>query len=374
MGKIKNKVFGLVVSKNVTDALADSIKDNNQAKFYLAQDKTLNGQALDDVTTPNELTDRNVLIINGNKIQGVNQNDLSKLDAITDVSKLFKYKGSVATKDELLKKVPPETEVGDVWNVEQECEIDGVKYPAHTNFVCSSTKASIVGKPASSTWDSLGGTMQMGTAAEAHKDNEHTLVYYTYDPTIPITQFSLMLSNNGGLYVNSQNRLDLNHNNADEQRIIAVNNRSQQLIYKRRPNSIIDNISIRVGTPLCISANNEIELKVGTGLAVDDGYTGSVYLNLKSDPKVTDLKHKYEGSGLSYDSNQALSISLATSAAYYNDIIPNGLGLVTYAGTAAGHATGGLYISESAIVDFIKNNTAIEIYISSLINEKLKAY
>lgn len=76
MGKIRNKVFGLVVSKNVTDSLADSIKDSNQAKFYLAQDKIPNGQALDDVTIPDELTDRNVLIINGNKIQGVNQNDL----------------------------------------------------------------------------------------------------------------------------------------------------------------------------------------------------------------------------------------------------------------------------------------------------------
>lgn len=373
MGKIKNKVFGLVVSKNVTDSLADSIKDNNQAKFYLAQDKLPNGQALDDVTSPNELTDRNVLIINGNKIQGVNQKDLSKLDAITDVSKLFKYKGSVATGGELLKKVPPEAEVGDVWNVEQECEIDGVKYPAFTNFVCSSAKASIAGKPASSTWDSLGGTMQMGTGAEAHKNDEHILTYYTYDPTIPINQFSLRLSDNGGLYVNSQNRLDLNHNNADEQRIISVNNLSQQLIYKRRPNSIIDNISIRVGTPLYISTYNKIELKVGTGLAVDDGYTGSVYLNLKSDPKVTALDHKYEGSGLSYDSNRALSISLATSADYYNDIIPNGLGLATYAGIAAGHATGGLYISESAIIDFIKNDISIKTYINSLINEKLKA-
>ena len=53
MGKIKDKVFGLVVSKNVTDSLADSIKDSNRAKFYLAQDKIPNGQALDDVTSPN---------------------------------------------------------------------------------------------------------------------------------------------------------------------------------------------------------------------------------------------------------------------------------------------------------------------------------
>ena len=371
MGNIVGKPFSVIASKNVTNAVADSKIEGNQAKFYLAQTNKNNGVSLDDVTTPNELSDRNVLIINGNKIQGVNTSDLNKLDAITDVSKLFVYKGSVSPND--FKALSAyDVDKGDVYNVTGECEVNKIKYPAYTNFIC--VNVSQLGPQTSIIeWDSLGGTMQIGTNAEAHKDGEHTLVYYTYDQTIPITQFSLMLSDNGGLYVNSQNRLDLNHNNADEQRIITVNDRSQQLIYKRRPNSIIDNISIRVGIPLCISTNNEIELKVGTGLAVDDGYTGSVYLNLKSDPEVTALNHKYEGSGLSYDSNQALAISLATSAAYYNDIIPNGLGLATYAGTAAGNETGGLYISESAMVNFIKNDISIKTYINSLINEKLKA-
>lgn len=368
MGKIKDKVFGLVVSKNVTDSLADSIKDNNQAKFYLAQDKLPNGQALDDVTSPNELTDRNVLIINGNKIQGVNQNDLSKLDSITDVGKLFKYKGSVKTGDELLKKVPPEAEVGDVWNVEQECEIDGVKYPAYTNFVCSSVKASIAGKPGSSTWDSLGGTMQIGTSAIGYKLNDDTLDYHCPDSNIPITQFSLSVSSNEGLYINSQNELGLNHNDASEQRVLYNENLSHELIYKRMPSSIINNISIRVSTPLFISTHNEIELKVGTGLVIDD----NVYLNLASNPRFSG-GHEYESGGFSYNASNGLSISLATSPRFYNDIVPDGLHLQDYAGTAAGSATGGLYISSLALVNFIEDNISIRTYISSLIDAKLKA-
>ena len=64
MGKIKNKIFGLVVSKNLKDSLADSVKEGNQAKFYLAQNNNPYEQkALDDVTTVTN-DDRNTLIIN----------------------------------------------------------------------------------------------------------------------------------------------------------------------------------------------------------------------------------------------------------------------------------------------------------------------
>lgn len=362
MGKIKDKVFGLVVSKNVTDSLAASIKDNNRAKFYLAQDKFPNGQALDDVTIPNELTDRNVLIINGNRIQGVNQNDISKLNAITNVNKLFKYKGSVETGDELLKKVPPETESGDVWNVEQECEIDGVRYPANTNFVCSSVKMSIDGKPASSTWDSLGGTMQIGTSAISHKINDYTLDYQVQGSNIPITQFFLSVSTNEGLYINSYNELGLNHNDASEENLY------HELIYRSKPKSIINNISIRVSTPLYISTKNEIALNVSTGLIVGS----AIYLNLALSSEFSE-GHEYEGGGFSYNASDGLSISLATSPLFYNDIVPDGLHLQDYAGTAAGSATGGLYISSLALVNFIEDNISIRTYISSLIDEKLKA-
>ena len=162
MGNIVGKQFGVVASINYEAALEESVKEGNQAKFYLASQRDA---GLDSIDPSDEFNTkrRNALIINGNKIQGISEEDSVKLDELSHVTKIFQYKGSVATGDDLKAKVPPEASVGDVWNVEKECEIGGVKYPAHTNFVCSSAKASIGGKPASSTWDSLGGTMQMGT-------------------------------------------------------------------------------------------------------------------------------------------------------------------------------------------------------------------
>lgn len=366
MGKIKDKVFGLVVSKNVTDSLADSIKDNNQAKFYLAQTDKKNGVSLDNVTTPKELIDRNVLIINGNKIQGVNTSDLNKLDAITDVSKLFVYKGSVSP-SEFKALSAYDVDKGDVYNVTGECEVNEIKYPAYTNFIC--INVSQLGPQTSIIeWDSLGGTMQIGTSAIGYKLNDCTLNYHGPDSNIPITQFSLSVSSNEGLYINSQNELGLNHNDASEQRVLYNENLSHELIYKRMPSSIINNISIRVSTPLFISTRNEIELKVGTGLIIDD----NVYLNLASNSRFSG-GHEYEGGGFSYNAGNGLSISLATSPLFYNDIVPDGLHLQDYAGTAAGSATGGLYISSLALVNFIEDNISIRTYISSLIDAKLKA-
>jgi hypothetical protein len=320
MGKIKNKVFGLVVSKNVTDSLADSIKDNNQAKFYLAQDKFPNdGQALDDVTIPNELTDRNVLIINGNRIQGVNQNDLSKLDAITDVHKLFKYKGSVETGNELLKKVPPEVEVGDVWNVEQECEIYGIKYPAYTNFVCSSVKTSIEGKPASSTWDSLGGVMQMGIEATVHNVGNTLLSYYTLN-NIPISSFNIKVNRSEGLYIDDLNRIGLS-------------------------------LSSRRG--LGIDPYNYLGIRLSTD---------------KLDPINKEVSEP-ENSGLAFRNDGTLTIAIGEDCSNDNDCI-NGA-LVLGIGTDDRH--GGLCISSKAMVNFINTNRNIRTYINSLIDAKLKA-
>ena len=75
MGKIVGKQFRVVVSKDLTTAIAESVKEGNQAKFYLAQGST--GKALDDVTnTTND--DRNTIVINGNLIQGISHNDFAK--------------------------------------------------------------------------------------------------------------------------------------------------------------------------------------------------------------------------------------------------------------------------------------------------------
>lgn len=422
MGKIKDKVFGLVVSKNVTDSLADSIKDNNQAKFYLAQDKLPNGQALDDVTSPNELTDRNVLIINGNKIQGVNQNDLSKLDSITDVGKLFKYKGSVATGGELLKKVPPEAEVGDVWNVEQECEIDGVKYPAHTNFVCSSAKASIAGKPASSTWDSLGGTMQMGTEVSPAGDPSGTINYKS--PTkVPINSFGIRLGTDTGIVTNGSGIISLDLSTALSEKF---NNNTLKFSSGSRPvkcfqidvdtthgiyitedkkiglkvtnaatttggafgDSLLQigdgltpiaAFNIKTGNGLRIETqnDNEIGLNISTnGLSINNNK--QLYLSLSNDSNASiyDSQYAYcKGSGLCIDSNGGLRIAVAT---HYNsnggDIIEGGIVIGSgYNDSEGMKYHGGLCISSKAIAQFVMKNASIAGYINSLIDAKLKA-
>ena len=44
MGNIVGKQFRVVASKNLKDSLADSVKEGNQAKFYLAQNNNPNEQ------------------------------------------------------------------------------------------------------------------------------------------------------------------------------------------------------------------------------------------------------------------------------------------------------------------------------------------
>ena len=366
MGNIVGKQFRVVASKNVTDSLADSIKEGNQAKFYLAQEGVAEGKALDEVTSPDKFSDRNVLIINGNKIQGVSQNDLNKLNAITDATKIFKYKGSVATGDELKAKVPPEAEVGDVWNVEQECEINGVKYPAHTNFVCSSIKI----LPATSTWDSLGGTMQIGTVAIAFSPDGESLTYHNIDDsTIPMTQFTLRLSTYSGLGIGANNNLSINLQEPNETFSDGIDNEFYRgLTYERKPYSIIDRISIRVGAPLVISTFGKIELGISTGLAKNDK---SLYISLANDKKDPIINNAYaENSGLSYNQYGELTVAIGNPGSNNGDCINWALVL----GTGPDSDThGGLCISSSVMVDFINTNMNIRNYINSLIDAKLKA-
>ena len=366
MGNIVGKQFRVVASKNVTDSLADSIKEGNQAKFYLAQEGVAEGKALDEVTSPDEFSDRNVLIINGNKIQGVSQNDINKLNAITDATKIFKYKGSVLTGDELKAKVPPEAEVGDVWNVEQECEINGVKYPAHTNFVCSSIKT----LPATSTWDSLGGTMRIGTTAAAFKVNSEKLTYHNInDSTIPINQFSLVVSTANGLHIGTSNNLEINLNEPDLIFSDLVGERYfKKLTYARKQFSIIDRISIQVATPLTISTLGRIELGIGTGLANNDE---ELYISLANNKIYPIINNKYaENSGLSYNQYGELTVAIGKPGSNSGDCIDGALVL----GTGPNSDThGGLCISSRVMVDFINTNMNIRNYISSLIDAKLKA-
>lgn len=418
MGKIKNKIFGLVVSKNVTDSLADSIKDNNQAKFYLAQNKLPSGQALDDVTSPNELTDRNVLIINGNKIQGVNQNDLSKLDAITDVTKLFKYKGSVDKFDDLPTGKLRDVSVGDVWNIKSNFTLENVTYPAYTNVVCVTAG---YGSIPTIKWDALGGTMEMGTSVTPTV-KDYVLSYKTIN-NIPISSFEIALGSNTGIkanasgiitldlgtalpkkinnntlmfsgdsrpvehfqidvdtthgiYITEDKKIGLLVTNAATTPDDAVSNSMLQIGDGRTP---IAAFNIKTGDGLCIELqnDNEIGLNISTaGLRIDDNKQLCLTLSSNHGASIYKNQHEYcKESGLCIDSGGALRIAVAT---HYNsnggDIIAGGIVIGSgYDDSKGVSYHGGLCISSKAIAQFVMKNASIAGYINSLIDAKLQA-
>lgn len=314
MGNIVGKQFKVVASKNVTDSLNDSVKEGNQAKFYLAQKDYAKGKALDEVTSPDEFSDRNVIIINGNTIQGVSKNDIIKLDAISDATKLFKYKGSVSTGYDLLKKVPPEANVGDVWNVEQECEINGIKYPPYTNFVCSYIKIS----PASASWDSLGGIMISVSSAYPQRNDRQTLSFSSYGH--PMDHFTLKVDKYAGLYINS---------------------------------------------------NNEISLGLSTYRGINVDKDNFIYLLLSTEKEAPLDASQYvscANSGLAFNKQGGLTVAIGNSGTNNGDFID---GALVLGSAIQGH--GGLCISSSAMTRYIKSNTDVRIYIDSLIDAKLKA-
>lgn len=347
MGNIVGKQFRVVASKNVTDALADSVKEGNQAKFYLSQEGVAEGKALDEVTSPDEFSDRNVLIINGNKIQGVSQNDINKLNAITDATKIFKYKGSVATGDELKAKVPPEAEVGDVWNVEQECEINGVKYPAHTNFVCSSIKI----LPATSTWDSLGGTMQIGAEASKTVNDNPDTIYFNTPGNVPINNFSISVSTSTGLHFDrGSNKLFLHLSTANE--------------FNLEYNENYTNLVISTSVPI-----RAVSIPIGTGLDASTIYGISVKTSTEEDEHIKGT-YSNRGSGLNISVN-GLSIAISSSGILDSQYIPDGLRCIVADNTKK--ISGGLIIDGNNIAKWLQSHKKLESYINSLIDAKLKA-
>lgn len=68
----------------------------------------------------------------------------------------------------------------------------------------------LVGKPASSTWDSLGGTIQMGTIAKVTADQNHTLIF-AGNNDIPINSFQINVARERGLVFDENNILSLQY-------------------------------------------------------------------------------------------------------------------------------------------------------------------
>lgn len=256
MGNIVGKLFRVVASKDYATALAESVKEGNQAKFYLAQK---DGKALDGVTATTD-NDRNTLIINGNRIQGVSNNDISKLDAITDVTKLFKYKGSVNTFDDLPTGTFRDVSVGDVWNIKSDFTLEGVTYPAYTNVVC--VTAAYDGSAPMIEWDALGGTMEMGTSVSPTVKN--SILSYKTKNNIPISSFEIVLGSDTGLVADACGVIRIE---SDRKTFSSVGDSMLSCISTNAPlNHITLHIStsngLFIGTDA--SGNNHIDLRLST--------------------------------------------------------------------------------------------------------------
>lgn len=307
MGNIVGKQFGVVASIDLTTAIAESVKEGNQAKFYLAQRNT--GKALDDVTKTTD-DDRNTLVVNGNLIQGISHNDFAKLNAITDVTKIFKYKGSVQDKDALFaKEHEPSTKKGDVWNVKQECTIDGVSYPAHTNFVYIDT----TNNPEFN-WDSLGGTMQIGTSARRIKEGDSSISWRTND-RVPAAEFALEIDGAHGLYISEDAKIGLRLGTAETSFDISSDAASNKtyILNLSQYDSPIGNISIVLKNGLKITKDKSISLSLatinhysasnteGAGISGLDIRDGGLYVVLSSSENVNKKFLVNKGDGISLD-------------------------------------------------------------------------
>lgn len=411
MGNIVGKQFRVVASKDYATALAESVKEGNQAKFYLAQK---DGKALDGVTATTD-NDRNTLIINGNRIQGVSNNDISKLDAITDVTKLFKYKGSVDTFDDLPTGTLRDVSVGDVWNIKSNFTLEGVTYPAYTNVVCVTAA---YGSMPMIKWDALGGTMEMGTSVDPTV--EGSLLSYKTKNNIPISSFGIVLGS--GLVANAGGiiRLDLatalseKINNTlkfsggsrpieefqidvdtthgiyitEDKRIglLVTDEETTQggafgdsLLQIGNGSTPIAAFNIKTGDGLHIETqnDNEIGLNISTdGLSINNNK--QLYLSLSDNGNAYIPEYQYEHckeSGLCIDSTGGLRIAVATySGSNEGDIIEGGIVIGSgYDDPEGMKYHGGLCISSKAIVQFVMKNASIEGYINSLIDAKLQA-
>ena len=116
MGNIVGKPFSVVASKDYNTALTESVKEGNQAKFYLTEN---GGKGFNDITATTD-DSRNTLIVNGNKIQGVSTSDINKLNLISGSGLItdgaFRYKGPV-NKIFNLPSNPNNVSIGDVYNI-----------------------------------------------------------------------------------------------------------------------------------------------------------------------------------------------------------------------------------------------------------------
>lgn len=391
MGNIVGKQFRVVASKDYATALAESVKEGNQAKFYLAQK---DGKALDGVTATTD-NDRNTLIINGNRIQGVSNNDISKLDAITDVTKLFKYKGSVDTFDDLPTGALRDVSVGDVWNIKSNFTLEGVTYPAYTNVVCVTAA---YGSAPVIEWDALGGTMEMGTSVDPTvKDSG--LSYKTKN-NIPISSFEIVLGSDTGIMADASGVIRIK---SDKKTFSRVDGNMLSCISTAPLNHITLHIStangLFIGTD--IGGNSHIDLRLSTesicymSTNVVDEHTINNSLSIVSDNNYP--LHEFIlpcGNGveaiitdnIKHTANLAVKLSTSgTDAEIAGNSRMSGLDFSDgglYVALSSSEEVnkkflirngGGLALKYTELVNSLRSDTQLKQYINSLIDTKLQA-
>lgn len=341
MGNVVGKQFGVVASKDYNTALTESVKEGNQGKFYLTE---TGGKGFDNITTATN-DSRNTLIVNGNKIQGVSTSDINKLNtigsAITD-SGFFKYKRSVGYFSDLPSN-PADVRPGDVYNVNTEFELDGVRYPAYTNVVCISTR---LDDSSSIKWNALGGTMDIGTHTNisVSTSNYNYIITYKGDGDKPIIDFDIKVKENQGLAVTSNGEIYLN---------------SGQAIASKDEGGLHFNCSTAV--------INRFSIYCGDGITSEYyGDYGSYGFGLRlATKKHEDLKNSLTRcSGLYIDKNNSLNLALATdihSTDFFAGIVKIGTDVAEY---------GGLAIDASVLLGWLESSTDFRNYISSLVSNK----
>lgn len=389
MGNIVGKQFRVVASKDYATALAESVKEGNQAKFYLAQK---DGKALDGVTATTD-NDRNTLIINGNRIQGVSNNDISKLDAITDVTKLFKYKGSVDTFDDLPTGASRGVSVGDVWNIKSNFALEGVTYPAYTNVVCVTAA---YGSAPVIKWDALGGTMEMGTSvAPTVKDSR--LSYKTKN-NIPISSFEIVLGSDTGIMADDNGVIKLQlatkHFTKLNDDTLYIDSTACPLegVYLDVNNSnglwINGNsLDLRLATATVAEVGRHLEFSAAEpikhfaincrgGIWADSDFGAEPALSLKLSSSELNVStadfNRHRVSGLSIDNDGFLFVAIATgepSAFTGVNYVP----AIERIPSEDSSISGGLIIRGDVIKEWLIEDPSFNDYINSLIDAKLKA-
>ena len=289
MGNIVGKPFGIVVSKDYDTALEESVYEGNQGKFYLT---AYQGSGLEDLPF---FGNRNVLIINGNKIQGVSYQDLEALDSVKKKGALLNYKGSSS---DFTK--PSDSSIGDVYTLGQPVYQDDVLYPMYS-LVIDLGQHSLIPitppNPQDATVTTINNTINYSASAGIGSFGINLgSGLYAETGTIKLgIDASLMISSNNSLGVRCGSGLSA----GDKGLTVAIGSGL----------SMGDKgLTVAIGSGLQANGN-KIQVAIGSGLELSNKIRVAVGRGLQLSSQGVQTKI---GSYLSFDSNQALQLNVGS--------------------------------------------------------------